>query len=166
MDRYARCAHSGSLRRTVPGRGQARDISSSAPVSAMVSHNAMTILLAVPMWMTWTIRPIDDAKNAPIIASVSIQRLRELAPRLQSHRDSRIATDLHQLVRFNLLNFGEQPVTVSAIALANLRGETLTCDVIPRVVLGPGARYPMSIEVTKGPVAEAVHVGVDLDGRC
>jgi len=118
------------------------------------------------MWLTWTIRPIDGAKNDPIIASVSIQRLGELAPRLQPHRDSTIVADLHQLVRFNLLNFGEQPVTVSAIALANLRGDTLTCDLIPPVVLRPGARYPMSIEVTKGPVAEAVHVGVDLDGRC
>jgi hypothetical protein len=126
----------------------------------------MTILLAVPMWLTWTIRPIDGAKNDPIIASVSIQRLRELAPRLQSNRHSTVAVDLHQLVRFNLLNFGEQPVTVTAIALANLRGETLTCDLIPPVVVGPGARYPMSIEVTRGPVTEAVQVGVDLDGRC
>jgi len=123
------------------------------------------ILLAVPLWLTWVIRPEGDSSATRAISNVSVQRLRALTSRFQSSRELDADIQVHQLVRFNLLNFGEQSVAVSAITLTSLRGEKLSCDVVPAVVVAAGARYPFVVEVTTGPVSEAVDVEVDVNGR-
>jgi hypothetical protein len=64
-------------------------------------------------------------------------------------------------VRFNVYNFGDQSVTLCAIALKSLGGETLTCELVPSLVVRPGARHPLLAEVTAGPVAEAVDIEVE-----
>ena len=128
------------------------------------------ILLALTMWLTWTIRPVVNGSDVVVntsgrVSSVSLQRLRELGSRLEADSD-RAATDkVHQLVRFNLYNFGEESVIVRAIALKTLRGENLSCELVPSVVVEAGARYPVMVEVTWGPVAEAADIEVDIRGR-
>jgi hypothetical protein len=72
----------------------------------------------------------------------------------------------HQLVRFNVYNFGEHSVTLCAIALRSVGGEMLTCGLVPPLVVRPGARHPLLAEVTAGPVAQAVDMEVEhLVGR-
>jgi len=126
-------------------------------------------LLAVTMWLTWTIRP--DPASSDIdrhvgtqMSSVSFQRLKELSTRLAPGTE-RTVEGLHQLVRFNLYNFGEQPVIVRAIGLPNIRGETLRCELIPSVAVAAGARYPMMVEVMNGPIQELAQVAIDTDGQ-
>lgn len=123
------------------------------------------------MWLTWTIRPVVDGSDvvenmSGRISSVSLQRLRELGSRLEANSDG-AATDVkvHQLVRFNLYNFGVESVVVRAIALKTPRGENLSCELVPSVVVAAGARYPVMVEVMSGPVAEAADIEVDLRGR-
>jgi hypothetical protein len=127
------------------------------------------ILLAVTMWLTWAIRPdpnsaeIDPPVDSQML-SVSFQRLKELGSRL-APRAQRDVNAGHQLVRFNLYNFGEQSVVVSAMALPNARGETLHCEVAPSIVVAAGARYPMIFEVLNGPIQEVAQIAVEMNGR-
>lgn len=132
------------------------------------SQSVPPVLLAVTMWLTWTVRaePNDtehlSANRAARISIVSPQRLQRIGSRLEVKIGQAGATGgAHQLVRFNVFNFGEQSVTVCAIALRSLGGETLTCELVPSLVVGPGARYPLLAEVTTGPVAEAVDIEVE-----
>jgi hypothetical protein len=127
------------------------------------------ILLAVTMWLTWTIRP--DPNSSQIdphidihMSNVSWQRLKELNSRL-GPRAQRNVNGCHQLIRFNLYNFGEQPVVVCAIGLPNTQGETLRCEVVPSIVVAAGARYPMMVEVTNGPIQELAQIAVDINGQ-
>jgi hypothetical protein len=128
------------------------------------------VLLAVPMWMTWTIRPGQDGdanpptNNAVPIAMVSWARLQELGPRL-SIGTSRSGPHVHELVRFNLYNFGEQSITVCRLCLRSIRGESFECDITPPVAVSAGERYPFLAEVRFGPVAETVQVEVDVHDR-
>jgi hypothetical protein len=122
------------------------------------------------MWLTWTIRPDLNAStrvdNPGVqMSSVSLQRLKELSSRLEVNAEGDATVQLHQLVRFNLYNFGEQSVTVDAIGLQNLRGEPLSCELVPSIVVGTGARHPVMVEVMNGPVAEAAQVAVDVCGQ-
>jgi hypothetical protein len=121
------------------------------------------------MWLTWTIRP--DPNSSQIdrhvdiqMSSVSWQRLKELASRLEPHAQRNV-TGCHQLIRFNLYNFGAQPVVVCAMGLPNIQGETLRCEVVPSIVVAAGARYPMMIEVTNGPIQEVAQIAVDINGQ-
>ena len=121
------------------------------------------------MWLTWAIRPDpgspeNDRQVETQMSSVSLQRLKDLGSRLESHLRRQV-NDCHQLVRFNLYNFGEQPVIVCAMELPNIRGETLRCEVVPSIVVGAGVRYPMMVEVTNGPVQEMAHIAVDINGQ-
>ena len=136
--------------------------------SILVSNSP--ILLALTMWLTWTIRPVQSGGDVAEhvsgpVCSVSLQRLRELASRLAANSDG-VSTDVtvHQLVRFNLYNFGEESVLVRAIALKTLRGESLNCELVPSVVVAAGTRYPVMVEVTRGPVVEAADIEVDIRG--
>jgi len=127
------------------------------------------ILLTVTIWLTWAIRSVQNGSehanaDSPI-SNVSLQRLRELASRIEPNSSGTV-TDrhIHQLVRFNVYNFGAQSVTLHAIALKNLHGETLCCELAP-VAVAAGARYPMLFEVMKGPVYEAAEIEVEVRGR-
>ena len=131
--------------------------------------DAPPILLGMTMWIVWRIRSTEDSggiENAPPISPVSIYRLKEIGPRLEAEA-GQPASDgrVHQLVRFNLYNFGEGPVNVCAVALTNTRGLTLRCELLPAVAVGPGARYPMMIELADGPVTEAPDVETDVGGQ-
>ena len=124
------------------------------------------------MWLTWAIRSVQDGSarvtgnTGADLTSVSLQRLGELGLRLETSSDRSVTdVEVHQLVRFNLFNFGEQPVTVIAIALTTLRGETLSCELVPAVVVAAGARYPMMVETMGGPVAEGADFEVDVGSR-
>ena len=124
------------------------------------------------MWMTCTIRPVQREGESIVndvgacLAPVSVQRLRELGPRLLETTDRTVTpTGDHQLVRFNLYNLGEEPVTVCAVAVRSLRGERLSCELLPRPVVAAGARYPIALEVGNGPVDEAVDVEVTARGH-
>jgi hypothetical protein len=124
------------------------------------------------MWLTWAIRSVQDGsarvtENAGAdLSSVSLHRLKELGSRLDTNSDRSVTdVEVHQLVRFNLYNFGEQSATVSAIALRTLRGETLSCELVPAVVVAAGARYPMMVEAMGGPVAEGADIEVDVGRR-
>jgi hypothetical protein len=98
------------------------------------------------------------------MSSVSFQRLKELGSRLEPGAERNV-NGSHQLVRFNLYNFGEQPVVVCAIGLPNIRGETLRCEVVPSIVVAAGARYPMIVEVMNGPIQEVAQIAVDINGQ-
>jgi hypothetical protein len=122
-------------------------------------------MLAVTMWMTWTIHGADtelseDTRGA--LSAVSLQRLKAIGPHLvdDSHSAGK-QTGSHQLVRFNLYNFGEKPVSVVAIALKNLQGERLSCPLLSTVMVSAGARQPFSAEVTRGPVLLGAEVAVE-----
>lgn len=118
------------------------------------------VLLAVTTWLTWTIRPTqNDTEWLSRISVVSYDRLRSIGARLEVSEQS--AVDAHQLVRFNVYNFGEQSVTVCALALRSLSGETLTCELAPSLVVRAGARHPLMVEVTTGPVGESVDIEVE-----
>ena len=98
------------------------------------------------------------------MSSVSLQRLKELGSRLEPSAERNV-NGCHQLVRFNLYNFGEQPVVVCAIGLTNIRGETLRCEVVPSIMVAAGARYPMMVEVMNGPIQEVAQIAVDMNGQ-
>ena len=64
------------------------------------------ILLAVTMWLRWTVRPERDSSDidrhvGTQMSSVSFQRLKELSSRLAPGTEHTVE-GLHQLVRFNL----------------------------------------------------------------
>jgi hypothetical protein len=125
------------------------------------------VLFGITRWLTWAIRPIQaeagqEAKKTPVSlpAVVSPQRLMELAPLLEATPELRSGLDVHQLLRFNLLNLGGDPATVCAIALKANR-EVLRCEVAPSVVVRAGARYPFMLEVRTGLVSEAVDIQVE-----
>jgi hypothetical protein len=67
---------------------------------------------------------------------------------------------VHQLVRFNVYNFGEQSATLCAIALTSLSGERLNWELVPRLVVRKEARHPLMFEMTAGPVAQIVDIEV------
>jgi hypothetical protein len=126
------------------------------------------VLLGITTWLTWTVRPVQSGvgqarENAAISLSiVSLQRLMELASRLQGSIEGTAASfGLHQLVRFNVYNFAEEPATVCAVALKTIGGETLRCELVPSVVVQAGARYPFMFEILTGPVAEGVDMQVE-----
>ena len=98
------------------------------------------------------------------MSNVSFKRLNELGFRLERSAGHNVY-ERHQLIRFNLYNFGEQPVVVCAIGLPNIRGETLRCEVVPSLVIAAGARYPMMVEAMNGPVQEVAQIAVDIDGQ-
>ena len=123
------------------------------------------VLLAVPMWRTWSIHAVEQDDVPVTISTVAVTRLRQLEPRLHSNSELGTGRDAHQLVRFNILNLSEQPVTITAVALTTVHGERLVCDVVPPILVAPDARYPIVVEVTRGPVNEAVQVEVDTSGQ-
>jgi hypothetical protein len=128
--------------------------------------SASPVLFGITKWFTWAIRPVPieagQAKDAAVslLAVVSYPRLTELAPLLEptSARGGRL--DVHQLLRFNLLNLGGDPANVCAIALRGNR-EVLRCEIAPSVVVRAGARYPFMLEVGTRLVSEAVDVQVE-----
>jgi hypothetical protein len=127
---------------------------------------ASPVLFGITKWLTWAVRPIaieaDQAKDAAVslLTFVSYQRLMELAPLMEATAARGGGLDVHQLLRFNLLNLGGDPATVCAIALKG-RGEVLRCEVVPSVVVRAGARYPFALEVRTGLVSEDVDIQVD-----
>ena len=122
------------------------------------------------MWATWTISRSECESAAPTenidvpMATVSFERVRELQPRLSTAAVA-ATRPAHQLVRFNLYNFGEEPVVVCGIALQNVHGDRFECTLLPSITVGAGARYPVVLEVVHGPVTEIVHAEVDDRGR-
>ncbi len=124
--------------------------------------SAPAVLLAMPLWMTWTIRSVVEKASVGPLSAVSYQRLREIGGRLRAD-PSNVPGDIHQLVRFNVLNLDALPVAITGVALTNVRGERFTCPVSP-ILVAPSARYPISVEFLKGPAAVAVEVEVDLSG--
>ena len=128
--------------------------------------SASPVLFGITRWLTWAVRPIqteaDQAKEDAVTfpAVVSYRRLMELAPLLEATGAPGGGLEVHQLLRFNLLNLGGDPATVCAIALrANL--EVLHCEVAPSVVVRAGARYPFMLEVRTGLMSEAVDIQVE-----
>jgi hypothetical protein len=137
----------------------------------MATHPAgpSPIILAVSMWMAWSIRPLRDAGAStagiePPLAIPSQARLRELGPRL-SNTGGPSAGPVHQLVRFNLYNVGEQPVVLYGLGLLSIRGEPFECAPATPITVNAGARYPVMVEVQYGPLEEAVRVEVDVGGQ-
>jgi hypothetical protein len=125
------------------------------------------VLFGITKWLKWAVRPIHteagQAKEAAISlpAVVSPQRLMELVPLLEETTVTPGGgPEVHQLLRFNLLNLGGDPATVCAIALRGDR-EVLRCEVAPSVVVRAGARYPFMLEVRAGLVSEAVDIQVE-----
>ena len=140
--------------------GRDLPVQKSGPVSP--------VLLGVTLWLTWTVRPTQNGSErlspdtaAPILI-VSPQRLMSIGSRLEVQTEQTAAAGgAHQLVRFNVYNFGEQSLTLCAIALKSLSGETLSCELVPSLVVRPGTRHPFMAEVTAGPVAEGVDIEVE-----
>jgi hypothetical protein len=128
--------------------------------------SASPVVFGITKWLTWPIRPIQTeaghAKNATVSlpALVSHQRLMELTPFLEALAEPGGGLAVHQLLRFNLLNLGDDPATVCAIALRGNR-EVLHCEVAPSVVVRAGARYPFMLEVRTRLVSEAVDIQVE-----
>jgi hypothetical protein len=128
--------------------------------------SASPVVFGITKWFTWALRPIPieaDQVVGPavsLLAVVSYQRLLELAPLMEAAAVSCGSLDIHQLLRFNLLNLGEDPATVCAIALRG-NGAVLGCEIAPSVVVQAGARYPFMFEVTTRLVSEAVDVQVE-----
>jgi len=121
------------------------------------------------MWLTWKIRPDPnssdiDGPGRVQMSSVSWQRLKELSSRFEPSAERNVSGH-HQLVRFNLYNFGERPVVVCAIGLPNTRGERLHCETVPSIVVAAGGRYPMMIEVMNGPIKEVAEIAVKINGQ-
>ena len=132
----------------------------------------LEMLLAVTMWMAWTVRSAQKMGGTEAsenlteqISIVSPQRLRELGPRLETELERMPPSEVHQVIRFNLYNFGERPITVASVELTSLASHTLPCKLTPSVVIAPGARWPVMVETMKGPVGEVVRVEVDVRGR-
>ena len=124
-------------------------------------------LLGVTRWLSWTVRPVLTGTGqtpgpvANLLSIPSLPRLLELSPRLREANENPGGLELHRLLRFNLLNLGENAVTVVAIALTNATRETVRCEVVPPVVVRAGARYPFMVEVTTGLGSEAVDIQVE-----
>jgi hypothetical protein len=122
------------------------------------------VLLAITVWLTWTVSSAPDdterlsANRAARISMVSPHRLMAIGSRLEVKTGQ---TAAHQLVRLNVYNFGDESVTLCALALRNLDRETLACELAPALVVRPGARHPLLAEVTAGPVAEGVELEVE-----
>jgi hypothetical protein len=127
--------------------------------------SASPVLFGITKWVTWALRPArieaGQAKETTVslVAVVSFQRLKELAPLLAAAAAPG-SLEVHQLLRFNLLNLGGDPATVCAIALGGNR-EGLRCEVAPSVVVRAGARYPFMLEVRTALVSEAVEIQVE-----
>ena len=123
-------------------------------------------MFGITKWLKWAVRPIQteagQAKEAAISlpAVVSPRNLMELVPLLEATAEPGGGPDVHQLLRFNLLNLGGDPATVCAIALRGNR-EVLRCEVAPSVVVRAGARYPFMLEVRAGLISEAVEIQVE-----
>jgi hypothetical protein len=128
--------------------------------------SASPVLFGITKWLTWAVRPISteagQAKESAfsLTAVVSPQRLMELVPLLGATAELGGGLEVHQVLRFNLLNLGGDPATVCAIALKGDR-EVLRCEVAPSVVVRAGARYPFMLEVRAGLVSEAVDIQVE-----
>jgi hypothetical protein len=128
--------------------------------------SASPVLFGITMWFTLEVRPFQteagQAKEAEVslLAVVSHRRLMELAPLLRATAEPGGGLDVHQLLRFNLLNLGGDPATVCAIALRGNR-EVLRCEVAPSVVVRAGARYPFMLEVRTRLVSEDVDIQVE-----
>ena len=137
--------------------------SCGSDLHAEESVTALPVLLGITMWLTWPVRPAkNNSERLSRISIVSYQRLRDIGSRLGVKNERPAAPGgSHQLVRFNVYNFGEQAVSLCAVALKTLAGQTLSCELIPSLVVGPGARYPLLTEITTGPVAEAVDIQVE-----
>src|SRR5262245_6699250 len=122
-------------------------------------------LLGITKLFRWTVgRDLTDAvgtlDEVAVLKVVSIQRLKALAPRLQQITDRPGGGEHHELVRFNLLNLDEKPVTVCAIGLPNVSRE-MRCDVVPPVILEGGAVYPFMLETRSGFDSELVNIQVE-----
>jgi hypothetical protein len=94
------------------------------------------VLLGLTMWLAWTVRPMVNPEQRLAgtpqetgpIASVSY-KLMGIASRL-GPEGGRTASSghVHQLIRFNVCNFGPQSVTLRAVAVNTTGGDTLSCD--------------------------------------
>jgi hypothetical protein len=125
------------------------------------NSTAESVLLGITTWLTWTVPPLESETERPNrISTVSFQRLMSI---ISARREAKTAqtSAVHQLVRFNVYNFGEKSIALCAVALKTLDGDSLSCELVPSVVVRAGARYPLMVEVTEGPVAEAVNIEVE-----
>jgi hypothetical protein len=119
------------------------------------------MLLGLTMWLAWTVRPTvnpdhrlaDTPQETGPIANMSYEYLMSIASRLAPESDRAASSGhVHQLIRFNVCNFGPQSVTLRAVAVNTTGGDTLSCELVPPPVVQPGARYPLCLSVTVGPV--------------
>jgi hypothetical protein len=101
-----------------------------------------------------------QAESSPL-SIVSPQRLMQLSSRLRDVENTAGTGELHQLVRFNLLNFGSEPTTVCAIGLTSASRETLRCEIVPAVLVREGARYPFMLEIRTGLGSQTVDIEVE-----
>jgi hypothetical protein len=122
------------------------------------------VLLGITKWLTWVVRPLDSSNETESperhpLSTVFLERLMELAPRLQERTP--MSGGDHQLVRFNLLNLGSESVTVSAVALRGTAGQILHCEVVPPVVVPADVRYPFMFELRAALGSADVEVQVE-----
>jgi hypothetical protein len=123
-------------------------------------------LLGITKWFRWTVGPdltgaIGTGDDGAPLKVVSIQRLKELAPRLQQVTEGAGRAGHHELVRFNLLNLDDEPVAVCAIGLPNVSRQMLRCDVVPAVIVDGGAVYPFMLEIRSGLGLELVDIQIE-----
>ena len=122
------------------------------------------MLLAISKWLSWVVEPpsgsSDEAANeGHSLSTVSLERLMQLGLRLRE--STPLSGSCHQLLRFNLYNLGDDPVTVSAVALSDTAGQKLQCEVVPPVVVQAGVRYPFMFELRTALGSEAVEIHVE-----
>ena len=123
-------------------------------------------LLGITRVFRWTVGldrtdAIGAGDDVAPLKIVSIQRLKELAPRLLQVPEGAGGGEHLELVRFNLLNLDDEPVRVCAIALPNVRREMLRCDVAPAVIVDGGGIYPFMLEIRSGLGSELFNIQVE-----
>jgi hypothetical protein len=126
------------------------------------------VLLAVTMWQTWPLigppadRELTPEAVAPCIRLVSPAAVGRIAARFAFGRATMANSDhVHQLVRVNVCNIGNEPIVLHAFALNRTAGATLPCELVPSVTLRPGARHPICAEVVSGLIAAAIELDVE-----
>ena len=123
-------------------------------------------LLGITRVFRWTVgldrnEAIGAGDDVAPLKIVSIQRLKELAPQLVQVPEGAGGGGHPELVRFNLLNLNDEPVTVRAIGVPNARQEMLRCDVVPAVIVGGGGIYPFMLEIRSGLGSELINIEVE-----
>jgi hypothetical protein len=130
------------------------------------SESGSPPLLAVSMWLTWAVLPPPHDDRPTILepsdpmAVVGWLRLTQIGARLSTDT-SQAGFGAHQLVRVNLCNCGDLPVSVSGLGFQALEGKHHRCRLTPPVVLLVGARYPLAVEVQFAPLPEVVEAEVE-----